>query len=138
MTRPTPRPAPVVTEDNAGFWAAAAEGRLVVQRCGGCRSFRHPPRPMCPACHSLEQSFVEAAGTGVLYSYALLHHPRHPAFTYPVIAALVELDEGVRLVTTLVAVEPEAVRIGMAVEVAFEAVAGDSLIPVFRPREVAR
>jgi uncharacterized OB-fold protein len=137
MTGETGRPIPVLTEDNAAFWDAAADGRLVAQRCDGCDRFRHPPRPMCPACHSLEHHFVELAGTGVLYSYALLHHPQHPAFTYPVIAALVDLDEGVRLATNIVDVNPTDVEIGMALEVRFEPITDDVALPVFRPRAVA-
>ena len=128
------RPAPVLTDDNQVFWQAAAEGRLVVQRCSSCGDLHHPPRPMCPTCRSIELGAVDAAGTGTVYSYAFLHHPQHPAFDYPVIAALVELDEGVRLVTNLVDVEPAAVRIGMAVEVAFEPTADGMAVPVFRPR----
>ncbi len=128
------RPPPVVTGDNEGFWSAAEEGRLVVQRCAGCRALHHPPRPMCPDCRSVDLGWEQAVGTGVVYSYALLHHPQHPAFEYPVVAALVDLDEGVRLVTNLVDVEPHQVRIGMPVEVAFEPTADGFAVPVFRPR----
>jgi uncharacterized OB-fold protein len=127
------RPAPVLTQDNEHFWLAAAEGRLVIQRCAGCGRFHHPPRPICPECHSGDQRWHEAAGRGVVYSYALLHHPQHPSFEYPVPAVLVELDEGVRLVSNLVGVEADQVHIGMPVEVAFEPTAGDLAVPVFRP-----
>src|SRR5258707_3306634 len=114
-----PRPAPVLTEDNHFFWEAAREGRLVAQKCGGCGRLRHPPRPMCPQCHSLAVEIVDLAGTGAVYSYSLLHHPRHPDFDYPVVAVLVDLDEGVRMVSNLVDVEPHEVRTGMRVRVAF-------------------
>jgi uncharacterized OB-fold protein len=132
------RPAPIVTDDSAGFWSAAREGRLVGQQCSGCGRFRHPPRPMCPHCHSLEQHFVELAGTGTIYSYTILHHPQHPAFTYPVVAVLVDLDEGIRLVSNLVGVDPADVRIGLEVVVTFEPTAGDMAVPVFRLRELGR
>ena len=66
-------------------------------------------------------------------SYALLHHPRNPAFEYPVLAALVDLDEGIRLVSNLVDVEPGDIRIGMPVRVAFAPTADDGALPVFRP-----
>jgi uncharacterized OB-fold protein len=131
------RPAPVVTEDSEPFWAAAAEGRLVLQRCANCQRFHHPPRPMCPSCHSLEHEWVEAMGTGTVYSYAVLHHPQNPAFDYPVLAALVDLDERVRLVTNLVQVAPADVMIGMPVEVTFDATVNGAAVPVFRP-SVAR
>jgi len=128
------RPTPVVTDDNEGWWVAAAEGRLVVQRCTGCGAVHHPPRPMCPECHSLELEWIDAAGTGTVYSYALLHHPQHPAFEYPVPAVLVDLDEGVRVLSNMVDVDPHAIAIGMRVEVTF-APAGELAVPVFRPTE---
>jgi uncharacterized protein len=83
----------------------------------------------------MEHDFIELAGTGVVYSYALLHHPQHPAFSYPVVAALVDLDEGVRILSNLVDVEPADVRIGLEVEVAFEPTVADMAVPVFRPRD---
>jgi uncharacterized OB-fold protein len=131
---PITRPAPVVTDDNAAFWEAAAEHRLVAQQCAECGRFRHPPRPICPWCHSLGFGWVELAGTGVVYSYAVLHHPQHPAFTYPLVAALVELGEGVRLVTNLVHVDPAEIRIGIDVRVIFEPTANDMAVPVFELR----
>jgi hypothetical protein len=91
---------------------------------------------MCPNCHSLDIEVVELSGKGVLYSYALLHHPQHPAFTYPVMAALVELEEGVRLVSDLVEIDPKEVRIGMPLEVLYTPTASGALIPVFGPAAV--
>jgi hypothetical protein len=122
-----------LTDDNAFFWEAAAEGRLVAQRCHECGRLRHPPRPMCPRCRSLEFEVVQLSGRGSLYSYAILHHPRHPAFDYPIIAALVDLEEGIRLVSNLSGVESADIEIGMELEVSFEATENGGAIPVFRP-----
>jgi uncharacterized OB-fold protein len=127
------RPAPVLTEDNAEYWDAAREGRLVAQRCAGCGRLRHPPRPLCPHCHGLDHDLVDLAGTGVVYSYALLHHPQHPSFAYPVAAVLVDLDEGIRLVSNLVDVEPGEVKIGMAVRARMAPTAEGGAVPVFEP-----
>jgi hypothetical protein len=88
---------------------------------------------MCPSCHSLEYDVLELAGTGVVYSYTILHHPQHPSFYYPVIAALVELDEGVRILSNLVDVAPGEVRIGLPVRVGFEPTRDDLAVPVFAP-----
>jgi hypothetical protein len=93
---------------------------------------------MCPHCHSLEHEAIELSGAGTVYSYAVLHHPRSPKFTYPLVTALVELDEGVRLVTNLVDVEPADVNIGMSVRVAFVETENEMAIPVFAPAEVGR
>jgi uncharacterized OB-fold protein len=90
---------------------------------------------MCPVCHSHEHEIVDLSGTGQVYSYAVLHHPRSPKFTYPLVAALVDLDEGIRMVTNLVGIEPDDVRIGMPVRVTFEGTEDDGRVPVFEASE---
>jgi uncharacterized OB-fold protein len=132
------RPDPIVTDDSAVFWDAAAAQRLVAQACSECGRLRHPPRPMCPHCRSLRSEPRELSGQGSVYSYSFLQHPQHPAFDYPVFAALVDLDEGVRLVINLVDVARDDVRIGMRVAVTFAPTAGGAFVPVFRPIEHAR
>ena len=131
---PPVRPAPAITEDNLFFWEAARDGRLVAQRCGSCGLLRHPPRTACPACQSLDIEIARLSGDGEVYSYALLWHPRSPRFGYPVIAVLVDLAEGVRVVSNLVGIAPDEVRIGLPVTVEFEPCEGDLAVPVFRPR----
>jgi uncharacterized OB-fold protein len=126
------RPAPILTDDNAFYWEAAADGKLVAQRCGDCGVLRHPPRPMCPHCQSLAIGIVPLSGRGTLYSYAVLHHPQNPAFDYPVLAALVDLDEGIRVLSELTDIEPADIRIGMPLTAGFAATAGDMAVPVFR------
>ena len=81
-------PAPILTEDNEAYWLAAKDRRLVAQRCTGCGRFHHPPRPMCPQCHSIDSEMVELAGTGTVYSYALLHHPQNPKLLPPGVTAV--------------------------------------------------
>jgi uncharacterized protein len=128
------RPAPLLTEDNHFFWDGAREGRLVGQKCGRCDRLRHPPRPACPHCHSLEFEIVDLSGAGVVYSYSILHHPQNPAFEYPVVAALIDLDEGVRVLSNLVDVDNSEIVIGMPVTVAFRPTRHDAAVPVFTPR----
>ena len=128
-----PRPRPAITRDNAFWWEGVEAGKLLVQRCGGCGTLRHPPRPMCPQCQSLEWDTVEASGRGAVYSFVINHHPRVPAFEYPLVIALVELEEGTRLVSNVVDVEPGDVHVGMPVEVVFTAVDPELTLPLFRP-----
>lgn len=110
---PAPRPRPAINLDN-GFWfEAAREHRLVVQRCTACKALRHPPGPQCPECQSFEWDTVEASGRGTLYSWVVAHHPRHPAFDYPLLVAVVELEEGTRLITNLTGVDADRLEIGM-------------------------
>jgi uncharacterized protein len=136
-TTPFPRPAPAITEDNLFFWEAARDGRLVGPRRVPCGLLQYPPRTACPACQSLDCEIAELSGDGEVYSYALLWHPRSPRFDYPVIAILVDLAEGIRLVSNLVGVSPEEVRVGLPVAVEFERCEGELAVPVFRPRSEA-
>jgi uncharacterized protein len=127
------RPRPALTQDNAFFFEGARRGALLIQRCGSCGVLRHPPRPACAVCRSFEWDTVTASGKGTVYSYVVVHHPQVPAFDYPLPIAVVELEEGTRLVADLVGVEPEAVRIGMPVDVEFVAVDDELTLAMFRP-----
>ncbi|MFI5394589.1 MAG: bifunctional MaoC family dehydratase N-terminal/OB-fold nucleic acid binding domain-containing protein [Candidatus Binatia bacterium] len=127
------RPRPVINQDNAFFWDGVKRKELLIQRCAGCGKLRHPPRPMCPSCQSLEWTAVKARGGGTVYSFVVIHHPPFPPFDYPHVVALVELAEGTRLVANLIDVDPKAVSIGMPVNVDFVAVDDEMTLPQFRP-----
>jgi uncharacterized OB-fold protein len=127
------RPAPVLTDDNVGYWEALRDRELRIQGCADCGRLRHPPRPMCPHCGSLNKSMVLMSGRGTVYSYSILHHPQASAFDYPVLAALIDLDEGVRVVSNLVGVDKDDIRIGMPVQVEFADAKDGWVVPVFRP-----
>jgi uncharacterized OB-fold protein len=124
---------PVVNRDTAFFWEGTAAGELRVQRCGACEALRHPPGPMCPGCGATDPSYVVASGRGEVYSYVVHHHPPVPGREPPFVVALVELEEGVRVLGEL-HTDPERVRIGMPVEVVFDRIDGDLTLPAWRPR----
>jgi uncharacterized OB-fold protein len=130
------RPAPILTDDNAVFWDAAREHRLVAQRCASCGRLRHPPRPMCPRCRSLDVGIAELSGRGTVYSFSIIHYPPTPFFDYPVLAVLVDLEEGIRIVSNLVVVDPTSIDgtslIGARVTVDWVRADGDAVLPVFR------
>ncbi|MFG1949042.1 bifunctional MaoC family dehydratase N-terminal/OB-fold nucleic acid binding domain-containing protein [Nonomuraea sp. NPDC048826] len=130
---PMLRPRPAVNRDNAFWFEAAREHRLVIQRCTGCGALRHPPGPCCPGCGSYAWDTAEASGRGRVHSFVVSHHPRHPAFPPPHLVALVELEEGTRLVTNLVGVTPEEVEIDMPVALEWLDPDPDLSLPVFRP-----
>jgi uncharacterized OB-fold protein len=132
VSAPT-RPDPIETPDTAFFWAAAARGELVALGCADCGDLRHPPRPMCPRCHSTRRREVRLSGRGRVASWILPRHPAPIGFGEAPIVALVDLEEGLRLVTNLVEVAPEAITPRMRVEVAFAPTAGGRQVPVFRP-----
>jgi uncharacterized OB-fold protein len=135
-TAPRPkRPRPSLTQDNAFFFEGAREGKLLIQRCSECGTLRHPPRPACPNCRSFQWDTMQASGRGTIYSYVVNHHPQVPAFDYPLIVALVELEEGTRLVANVSHMTPETVAIGMPVVAEFEAFDDELSLPVFRPAD---
>ncbi|HWU22945.1 MAG TPA: OB-fold domain-containing protein [Nocardioides sp.] len=127
------RPRPALNRDNAFWFAAAREHRLVIQRCADCGELRHPPGPMCPHCRSLAWDTVDACGTATLYSWVVAHHPRHPAFESPYLVAVVELAEGTRLITNLVDCAPDDLAIGMPLELVWLDADPELTLPVFGP-----
>lgn len=130
---PERRPRPAINDDNRFFWEGVERGELLIQRCGSCGGLRHPPRPMCPRCRSLEWDTPRASGRGRVHSYVIPHYPPLPAFPEPYVVALVDLEEGTRLVTNLIGVAPSEVRIGMAVELSITKVDDELALPMFRP-----
>jgi len=131
--KPRRRPRPAQSHDNAFFWQGVAAGELRIQRCTACRALRHPPGPMCPHCQSLDWDTIVSAGLGHVFSYVIAHHPPVPPFSYPNAIALIELDEGTRLVSNLVGIAPADVAIGMRVRVEFTRVDDELVLPLFRP-----
>src|SRR4051812_26049189 len=91
-------PRPAITPENAPFWEGLEQGELRLQRCADCGRFRHYPRPMCPACHSLAREWTPVSGRGTIYSYTRVEHQAHPAMAgrLPYTILLVELEEGIR------------------------------------------
>jgi uncharacterized protein len=116
------RPLPQASELTSGFWAAAREHRLVVQRCEGCGALRHYPRPMCPECHSEAWTWSPLSGRGVVHTFTVTHQAFHPAWAdrVPFAVATIELEEGVRMVSDLPPVDVDRVAIGLPVECWFE------------------
>jgi uncharacterized OB-fold protein len=123
---------PAVSPDTEFFWAGTAAGELRVQRCAGCGALRHPPGPMCPSCGAMSAGYVVAAGTGEVYSYVVHHHPPVPGRKLPVVIALVQLPEGVRMTGELLGVGPDQVRIGLPVRAEFVRVDDALTLPAWR------
>ena len=130
---PALRPRPAINRDNAFWFDAAREHRLVIQRCTGCGTLRHPPGPMCPQCRSLVWDTVTASGRATLYSWVVAHHPRHPAFDAPYLVVVVELAEGTRLISNVVDLAPDDLAIGMPLELRWLDADPDLTLPVFGP-----
>ena len=134
---PTSPMLPLITPDTAFFWAGTAAGELRIQRCARCGALRHPPGPMCPACgEASDGGYTVAAGTGEVFSYVVHHHPPVPGKRLPMVVALVQLPEGVRILGEMPGVRPDQVRIGLPVRVTFTQ-AGDMALPTWRPADGA-
>jgi uncharacterized OB-fold protein len=129
------KPLPRIDEESKGFWEACQRRELVLQRCGPCGVLRHYPRALCPDCLSDAVEWVRASGRGTVYTFTVTHQNQAPGFrdALPYVLAYVELEEGVRLLTNIVDCPPEAVRIGMAVEVVFEDATPAVTLAKFKP-----
>ncbi len=125
------RPEPVATPDSAFFWEGAARGELLIKQCESCKALWHPPRPMCPTCFATKMVPARMSGRGTVYSWAMPIHPFPHGFATPPIVALVDLEEGPRIVTNIVGVDPRQMREGLNVIVAFEPAGGGKSVPVF-------
>jgi uncharacterized protein len=132
------RPAPATSPDTEFFWNGLREQKLLFQRCTECGALRNPPRPMCPECRSLAWEPIESSGRGTVYCYVMPLEPRFPFFDYPYIVVLVQLDEGVRLVSNLCGIGPADVTVGMPVEVYYQTFDNDLVLHQFRPTEGSR
>jgi len=134
-TKPYREPLPRLDEESRGYWEALARHELYFQRCRDCGTKRFYPRALCPVCLSSATEWVRASGRGTVYSFTVTYQNQSPGFReeLPYVLAIVELDEGVRMMTNVVGCAPDAVRVGMAVEVVFEDVTAEVTLAKFRP-----
>jgi uncharacterized OB-fold protein len=128
------RARPVPTPETQHFWDGTKDGELRLQRCGDCEKVYFPPRPFCPACGSRNVGVFKASGKAKLHSY-VIHHRKVPGFTPPYAIAVVELEEGPRMMTNIVDCPqtPEALVLDMALDVVFEPMDDKITLPLFRP-----
>ena len=123
---------PMVNRDSRFFWDGTAAGELRIQRCRACEALRFPPGPACPRCGAFDQGHVAAAGTGTVFSYVVHRHPPVPGKELPIVIALIDLDEGVRMVGEVVGVAGEEIEIGQRLQVDWNRVDDELTLPVWR------
>ena len=128
------RVVPVPTPETQPFWQGTRSGELRLQRCDACAHVYFPPRPFCPKCAGRAVSWFKASGRGILYSY-VIHHRPVPGFTPPYSIAVVELDEGPRMMTNIIDCPqtPEALQLDMPLQVSFAKQSDDISLPLFAP-----
>ncbi len=132
---PDSMPPPLANTTTYPWWKAAAEHRLVVQRCTACQHTRLPPAPVCPECRAAESDWKEVSGRGEVYTYTLVHRAIAAGQKLPCIIAVIALEDagGVRIISNLVDVNPEELEIGLPVELVWEDMSATLAIPRFRP-----
>ncbi|MDP6702555.1 MAG: OB-fold domain-containing protein [Candidatus Latescibacteria bacterium] len=118
------------------FWEFCNEERLCFQRCKGCGHWRHVPRDMCADCWSTDWEWVQSSGKGKLYTWTVVERPMHSAFfpDVPYASIIVELEEGVRMVSMMRDLPMDELEVDLPVEVVFERESETIVLPYFRPR----
>jgi uncharacterized OB-fold protein len=126
---PTPDP------ETQPYWDAAKEGKLLIRRCNACKRAYFYPRDFCPHCWSEDVAWEEASGRATLYTFSVVRRNDLPPWPgrVPYVAAIVDLEEGPRMMTNVEGCEPEALTIGMPLVVDFRVETDDITAPIFRP-----
>lgn len=133
---PDSMPPPMADGITLPWWEAAAEHRLVVQRCASCGHSQLPPSPICSECRSEDTGWHEVSGRGELYTYTVVHRPIAAGQELPYVIGVIALEDSgdVRMISNVVDVDPADLFVGMPLEVAWEDMSDDLAIPRFRPR----
>ncbi len=139
MNQPYAKPVPTVDDLNRPFWQGCLNNRLMLQTCSACGHVRYPIAAYCPECLSEDAIWTPMSGRGAVFSSIVFHQVYHPAFKddVPYNVSLIQLDEGPRMVSNVVGIPPEAVKVGDRVEVLFDQVTDGLCIPRFRPAATA-
>jgi uncharacterized OB-fold protein len=126
---------PTPDDETQAFWDGCRAGQFLVRRCNACHEFHYYPRPFCPKCWSVDVEWAPASGRARLYTYSVVHSNDLPPWPerVPYVAAVVDLEEGPRVMTNVEGVEFDDLEIGMALVVDFKAISDDVTVPVFRP-----
>lgn len=131
------KPLPRGEEFNGEFYRFCKQHELRFQRCRDCGAWRHMPRESCQACGSFNWAWERTAGKGQVFSWTVIHRALHPGFApeLPYAAVVVELEEGVRIVSHVLDLPVDQLRVGLPVEVVFDDVTPEITLPKFRPLE---
>jgi len=130
------KPLPKILPETEKYWQAARRHELILQRCKTCGQIMYFPRIVCFKCLSDDIEWFKSKGYGTIYSYTIIHYQiAHKSFEpdVPYIYAIIELDEGVRMISNVTNIDPLKVKIGMRVKVTFEDVTDEVSIPKFEP-----
>lgn len=129
------KPLPTIEPETEEFWKAAKRHELFLQRCNACGEVIHFPRVMCYRCLSEDLGWFKSTGLGTVYSFTIIHQVAHLGFEseVPYVYAIIDLDDGARMISNVVNIDPSAVDVGMRVKVTFDDVTPEISIPKFEP-----
>ena len=130
------KPLPAIDEENKPFWEYAKKHELRMQKCKECGKIYYPPSSLCPNCQNWEGSeWVKLSGKGQVYSFIVARRATNPAFAkeVPYVVAIIETEEGGRLISNVIGCKPDEVRVGLPVEVVFDDVTDEVTLPKFKP-----
>jgi len=130
-----PKPLPIITDENRPFWEACRQGKLLLQFCDACHQYQFYPRLYCMHCSSDQLYWVEVSGRGMIYSYTIIHQNKSPEFIadVPYNVAIVQLEEGPRMMSNIVDIDPADLRVDLPVTVVFDPINDSISLPRFRP-----
>lgn len=130
------KPLPIPAPESEPFWQGAREHRLLIQKCADCATAWHPPSTLCPSCGARDFAWIEASGKGHIFSFVTYHRLYHKAWEgeLPYVVAVIELEEGPRLLSNIIGIDAADVVCDLPVEVVFDDVTHDATLPKFRPR----
>ena len=139
LLQPQPEGIPLPTPSTVSepHWEGCKRGELMVQHCQDCDGYVFIPQPACTHCQSENLEWVQSSGKGTVYSWTMVYRPQQPSFETPYASAIIEVEEGWYMLTNLVDIAVEDVRIGLPVEVVFHAINDETTLPYFRPAGVA-
>lgn len=129
------RALPTPTPETKPYWDGLKDHKLLIQRCNSCESAYFYPRPFCPKCFTFDVQWFEASGKAKLYSFVINHRPAPGFGPEPYVIAIVELDEGPRMMSNLIGIDPDPnkIRCDMRLQIAYEDVSDEITLPKFRP-----
>ena len=134
MTTDYKKPLPYIHSETQAYWDAAKKHELLIKKCRACGKYHFYPRDFCPTCFSFDVEWIKTSGRGIIYSFTVCHRPaQHFESEVPYNIALIELEEGVRMISTVVNCSNDDLKIGMAVEVVYDDVTSEVTLPKFKP-----
>jgi uncharacterized OB-fold protein len=127
-------PLPIITDENRPFWEGCRHGKLLLQFCDACQRYQFYPRLYCMHCGASKTRWVEASGRGTLYSYTVIRQNKSAEFgeRVPYNVAIIQLEEGPRMMSNIIDADPEDLRVDAPVAVVFDPVSDEISLPRFR------